>query len=135
VTELEPTRLPYAEIHPTMRAALGTFGVLRQFGFESADIFFHQNADEQEGPEPRGMMFVVLKTQGKTFSIRVGIVDVPYAEWLRVWKDVATAALDRRIEEIDRIVEESEAFRNKVRLIITIQSKGIRVPAANRSLS
>lgn len=127
--------LIYDAIHPAMRGAIGAFEVLRRLGFESADVFFHQNADEPPGPEPRGMMFVVLKTQGKSFSIRVGIVDLPYAEWAAAWKAVATAVLERRVAEVDRIVNESEAFRDKVRLMMAIQDKGIRVPVAQRGLS
>jgi hypothetical protein len=125
----------YDEIHPAMRAAIGTFETLRRFGFESDDIFFHQNADERRGPEPRGMMFVVLMTQGKQFSIRVGVVDMPYEAWKVAWEAVATAARDRNVEEVDRIVHESEAFRLKVPLMMAIQAKGIRVPVAQGSLS
>jgi hypothetical protein len=127
--------MTYDEIHPVMRAALGAFEVLRRFGFASDDIFFHQNTDDEPGPEPRGMMFVVLRTQGKDFTIRVGVVDLPYAEWAESWKKVATAAAEQRIEEADRIVEESEAFQDKVRLMMAIQRKCIRVPVAQRDLS
>jgi len=127
--------MTYDEIHPAMRAALGAFEVLRRFGFQSDDVFFHQNDEEVPGHEPKGMMFVVLKTQGKDFTIRVGVVDLNYEQWAAAWKAVATAALEKRIEEVDRIVEESEAFRDKVRLMMAIQAKGIRVPAAQRHLS
>lgn len=127
--------MTYDEIHPVMRAALGTFEVLRRLGFKSDDIFFHQNGDEAPGPEPRRMMFVVLKTQGKDFTIRVGVVDTTYDVWVSTWKTVATAALEKRVEEIDRIVEESEAFRSKVQLMVAIQAKGILVPVAARYLS
>ena len=127
--------MTYDEIHPAMREAIGAFEMLRRFGFKSDDIYFHQNADEPPGPEPKGMMFVVLKTQGKSFSIRVGVVDLPYAAWVDAWKAVAQAGLDKRIEEADRVVEESEAFQNKVRMMMAIQAKGIRVPAAQRHLS
>lgn len=123
------------EIHPAMREAIGAFTMLRRFGFKSDDIFFHQNMDEEPGPEPRGMMFVVLKTQDKSFSIRVGVVDLPYAGWAAAWKVVATALLEGRVDSTDRIVDESEAFRDKVRLMMAIQGKGIRVPVAQRDLS
>lgn len=128
--------MTYDEIHPAMRAAIGAFEMLRRFGFESGDIFFHQNAgDPMVGPEPMGMMFVVLKTQGKDFTIRVGLVETTYESWVGAWGAVATAALEHRIEEIDRIVEESEACRYKVQLMMAIQDKGIRVPVMNRRLS
>jgi hypothetical protein len=127
--------MTYDEIHPAMRGALGAFEMLRRFGFKSDDIFFHQNAGDPPGPEPKGMMFVVLRTQGKSFAIRVGVVELTYAAWVDAWKAVATAALEKRIEEIDRIVEESEAFQVKVRMMMAIQAKGIRVPVAQRHLS
>jgi|HubBroStandDraft_2_1064218.scaffolds.fasta_scaffold01263_8 hypothetical protein len=128
--------MTYDEIHPAMRAAIGTFETLRRFGFESDDIFFHQNADESPGGlEPRGMMFVVLMTQGKQFSIRVGVVDVPYETWKTSWEAVATAASEKQIEEVDRMLYESEAFREKVGLMVAIQAKGIRIPVAQRNLS
>jgi hypothetical protein len=128
--------MTYDEIHPAMREALGAFEMLRRFGFASADIFFHQNAAEPPGgPEPRGMMFVVLQTQGKEFSIRVGVVDTSYEAWRSAWGAVATAARDRRVEEVDRIVNESEASIHKVRLMMAIQEKGIRVPVMQGHLS
>ena len=128
--------MTYDEIHPAMRTALGTFEMLRRFGFVSADIFFHQNANEPPNPlEPRGMMFVVLRTQGKEFTIRVGIAEMPYEAWVEAWEAVVAAALEKRIEEADRIVEESEAFQHKVQLLLAIQNKGIRVPTMNRHLS
>ena len=127
-------KMTHDEIHPAMRAAVGTFEVLRRFGFKSDDIFFHQN--ETATPyEPAGMMFVVLKTQKKEFTIRVGIVELPYDEWTVAWKAVAEAALERRIEAIEQIVEECEAFQLKVPLMVAIEKKGIRVPAMNRHLS
>jgi hypothetical protein len=128
--------MTYDEIHPAMRQAIGAFETLRRFGFVSDDIFFHQNAAEPPGgPEPRGMMFVVLMTQGKQFSIRVGVVDVPYEAWKSAWEAVATAARDRHVEEVDRIVNESEASIHKVRLMMAIQAKGIRVPVMQGHLS
>lgn len=131
--------MTYDEIHPAMRAALGTFEMLRRLGFKSADIFFHQNANEPTNPlEPRGMMFVVLKTQGKEFTIRVGLVESTYEAWVDEWQAVVAAALEHRIEEADRIVEESEAFRRKVDFLLAIRAKGIRIPSipsANRHLS
>lgn len=128
--------MTYAEIHPAMRAALGTFEVLRRFGFEPDVIFFHQNTTATPY-EPAGMMFVVLRTQKKEFTIRVGVVELPYDEWTVAWKAVVEAIVERRIEEadVDRIVEESEAFRHKVQLMMAIQARGIRVPVMNRSLS
>jgi hypothetical protein len=66
------------EIHPAMRQALGAFEVLRRFGFNSADIYFHQNADDTPGgPEPHGMMFVVLDTGGKRRGPRSGLGSPP----------------------------------------------------------
>jgi hypothetical protein len=124
----------YNEIHPVLRAALGAFEMLRRFGFTSDDIFFTRN-ETAYPPEPARMMFVVLKTQKKEFTIRVGVVDLPQEEWTIAWRAVAEAALERRIEEVDRIVEESEAFQRKAGLVMAIQAKGIRVPAANRHLS
>jgi hypothetical protein len=122
-------------IHPAMREALGAFEVLRRFGFESDDIFFHQNAEEVPGREPKGMMFVVLKTQGKDFSIRVGVVDLPYEVWIEEWTAVATAAAEKRIVGVDRIVDESLARSEMVGLLLAIHGKGIRVPVAQLGLS
>ena len=126
--------MTYDEIHPAMRAALGTFEVLRRLGFKSDDIFFTRNKTASPH-EPAGMMYVVLKTQKKEFNVRVGVVDMPHEEWVRSWTAVAEAARDKRIEEVDRIVEGSEAFQDKIHLIRAIQSKGIRIPVAHRRLS
>jgi len=117
------------EIHPAMREALGTFALFRALGFRSDDIFFHQNADEPPGPEPRGMMFAVLKVQGKHFSISVGVVDTTYDAWIETWTTVATAARDGQVVDLGRIIEESLAFKVKVQIMMAIENKGIRIPA------
>ena len=68
--------MKYDDIPEPMRNALATYEMLRRLGFSSDDIHWHQNAAEPPGSdEPRGMMFVVLQTQGKRFAMRVGIVD------------------------------------------------------------
>lgn len=133
--------MTYDEIDPAMRQAIGAFEVLRRFGFRSEDIFFHQN-DEAEsrasgGREPPRMMFVVLKVKGKDFTIRVGVVDLPYEAWAKRWTEVATAARDRTIppEELDRIVDESYARRIMVQLMMAIQDKGIHVPVTGMGMS
>lgn len=127
--------MTYDEIHPAMREALGVFEVLRRFGFKSEDIFFHQNSKDAIRPEPKGMMFVVLKVKGKDFTIRVGVVDLSYEDWAARWRAVAVAASERDIPDIERIVGESEARRTMVRLMIAIQDKGIRVPVTGMGMS
>ena len=132
--------MTYDEIHPAMREAIGAFETLRSLGFKSDDIFFHQNGDEPlppGWPEPKGMMFVVLKTQGKEFSIRVGVVDASYEQWSKTWQTVATAVTERAIppDLLDRIVNESFARRSIVRMMLALQKNGIRVPCCSAELS
>ena len=122
--------MTYDEIHPAMRNAIGAFDVLRRLGFPSEQIHWHQNAGEPPGLEPVGMMFVVLQSPEGEFAIRVGVVDVPYAEWRETWKRVAQALLDQQIppEDFDRMLQESESFKRSTALALAIEQKGIPVP-------
>lgn len=124
--------MKYAEIPRPMRDALGTYEMLRRLGFPSNDIHWHHNGDEPPGsPEPRGMMFVVLQTQGKSFTMRVGIVDTTYDAWRDKWFAVMQALLDNAISDKDygRLLSESEAYRNTDALCVAIRAKDIRIPA------
>lgn len=121
----------YSDIPRPMREALGAFEMLRRFGFPSADIFWHQNESaDPGGREPAGMMFVVLRTQGKDFTLRTGVVPTSYDEWCKSWQAVMQALLAGEIaqEERNRMLEESEAYQRWRDLARAIRAKGIRLP-------
>lgn len=123
--------MKYREIPKPMRNALATYEILRRLGFSSDDIHWHHNGAEHPGsPEPRGMMFVVLQTQGKEFLMRVGVIDTSYDAWREQWRTVMQALLDNAIPEKDygRLLSESEAYRKTDNLCAAIRGKGIRIP-------
>ena len=75
-------------------------------------------------------MYVCLRTQGREFNIRVGIVELTYEQWQAEWVDVAKAFQDGRMtqETRDRCLEESEAFNQPLSLVAAIRAKGFELP-------
>jgi hypothetical protein len=129
--------MTYDEIHPAMRAAIAVFEMLRRLGFKSDDIYFHRNETEHPtGLEPAGMMFVVLQTQGKEFSVRVGVVDGPNEAWAVTWKRVATAFRDGKVSAKDRsrVLVESEAYQEWRGLVAALRHKTIHVPTVDETV-
>jgi hypothetical protein len=121
--------MKYQDIAKPFREALGTFEMLRRFGFKSDDIYFHVNPDN--------VFFVILRTQGREFSMDVGPVrgmSPDQAE--EAWKMVATALnqIAIRDQDLARMVEESMAFRETTTLAVVIHNKGIRIPDARARL-
>ena len=124
-------KMKYADVPKPMREAIGTFEMLRRLGFESNDIFFYHNGDEPEGgSEPKNMMFVCLKTQGREFFIRVGVVDLPYRDWAHTWQAVAMAVRSGTLPKADaeRMVSECDAFLQTKSMVRAMLAKGITVP-------
>lgn len=127
-------------IHPTFQEALGTHEAFRRCGFSPDDIFWHLNPDPSypAGTDTFGKpgtreMFVVLKTQGKDFSVNVGKVRMSHEEWEVAWKAVCTAVLERKVSDSDFQVmwESSMAYRDKVGFVLAIGAKGIEIPGGS----
>lgn len=118
-------KIKYDQIHPAIRQAIGCHEGFRKLGFVSDDLFVHFNPDNS--------MLVVLKTQGKDFSVTVGWVEgVSHDEWQELWASAAEAVRDQRVtqKDMDRIWQESLPFNNAHGFLMAIMSKGIRVPNA-----
>jgi len=111
--------MKYKDIDTAMRQMLGATQVLRKLGFTPDDIYAslgHGNV---------GM--VVLKTQGKQFAIACGRTKVTAGNFDKTWAEVVTA-WNGPMSDVDRqrIYEESNAYRNRIHLLMTLQQKGIK---------
>lgn len=124
--------MTYDEVPEPMRVALATFEMLRRLGFTPEEILWHHNGNEPPGgPEPRGMMFVVLKVDDKEFLVRTGVVPTSYEQWQKQWLRVQKAAKDHTLsdDDYDRMLLESEAYQFTDDFCQAIRAKGIRIPA------
>lgn len=116
--------MKFSDIHPVLREALGMHQAFRKCGFPSEEIFVSFN------PTLPPSMLVILKTQGKEFSVNVGIINMSQSKWEKAWTEVCTAVVDNRVNEEDLgvIWESCMAFRDKVGFVVALEVKGINIP-------
>lgn len=121
----------YAEIHPTLRAFIGNWEGLRKLGFQAEDLYCVIQRSVQLG----GALgcFVQLLTQGKEFLVDVGPVDMDPMYFEQAYRAVVRAIQAGEIEQddLDRIWQESAAYRRKTAFVFAIAAKGIMIPNSN----
>jgi hypothetical protein len=118
--------MTYDEISPILRAYLGTWQVLRQVGFSSESLHPMTARSARHG----GVLslFLQLEAQGKEFSVELGEIkseDETMQEFIRVAKRMNELSEG----DLRRIMEESEACRDKVLLFMALMDKGFVIPA------
>lgn len=113
---------PFGEYGRPYREAWATHMVLRNLGFTPDQLFVHRNETEDGG-----QMFVVLKHQGKQFSITVGQVG---DDWIDRWTEVTADSNSRPHEdaELEREYLASYCWANKEQLLTALLLKGITPP-------
>lgn len=125
--------MKYDEISPAVRAYIGTHQVFRQLGFSAECLNIMTARSVKHG----GLLslFCVLKTQGKSFSVELGAIEqvgVAYKKTellvLEEYRRVALAISSVSEDDMRRIMEESEAFREKVSMLMALMNKGIVLP-------
>jgi len=115
-------------IHPTIWQAIGCHEGFRKLGFLSHEIFVHLNP----GMSPD--MLVVLRTQGKEFSITVGFIeDMTREVWQQKWNEaVAWANTTKDLDALNDCWTESIAFQKSASFLHALLSKGIEIPSSSR---
>lgn len=115
-------------IHPTIWHAIGCHEGFRKLGFLADEIFVHLN------PGRNPDMLMVLKTQGKEFSITVGsIEDMTRDVWQQRWNDaVAWANTTKDQVALNACWTESIPFQRSAAFIHALIRKGIEIPNNKR---
>lgn len=111
---MDATTLP-----SSFQTALAIFEALRRLGFESDNIFFTYG--------PTGM-HVMVKHDGREWSIRAGSCDMDYSQWKIAWPKVARDVADGTVtqESLDKICNRFAPYRMK--LVSDLLQGGIRIP-------
>ena len=129
--ELEHAQHPSQKhgIHPTIWHAIGCHEGFRKLGFLADEIFVHLNP----GNSPD--MLVVLKTQGKEFSITVGFIEGMTRDvWQQKWNEaVAWANTTKDLDALNDCWTESVTFQKSATFIHALIRKGIEIPNTSRS--
>jgi hypothetical protein len=126
--------MTYDEMHPTIRAVIGTWEGYRKAGFKADDIYCEVAANP-ECPPGHLMVFTTLKAQGKEFRIGVGIWAEADIENLAVqWKSACAAVAGGQVPQADcdRIWQESLPHKDAIGFILALQDKGFAIPSAAR---
>ena len=120
--------MTYEEMHPILRAYLGTYSGFRHLGFSADDVYLSIARSARFGG--RLSAFALLKTQGKEFNVELGPMKAK--DVAKVQEQYNRMAKGEVMSEADgdRIWQESEAFQNAVDFIMAIQLKGIVPPLA-----
>lgn len=100
---------------------LGTFVMLRRFGFTPDEIF---------SGWANGYGFAILRTQGVEFSIKLGSFDRGEDAWWKEWPaacELWNTAMPSDVRML--CFTTSEAYGNTISLLKALHAKGIVAPA------
>lgn len=117
----------YNEISSPIRKFLGGWQAMRQLGFSSDDLYF---VTAMSARHRTLSIFVKLTTQGKEFLLEVASIDseaAAQAEYQTVSKAMAKGEVP--IEDVARMLEESETFQRGREFVAALMSKGIVIPS------
>ena len=102
---------------------------LRRLGFLSDNIYISIGKDIRY-PEAEACLFVVLKAQGKEFTVTVGVypkeTQADFA--VDMWTDFVNLANNGEFDKknLDEIYESSHVFKNCVQFVLALHGKGIK---------
>jgi hypothetical protein len=114
--------LHYNDLSNEMRAFLGARQILRALGYSADDLY----CVVANNVHNRLTVFCVLRTGDKEFSIECASttsVENVTEEYLVICDALIPE------DDITRIVEESEAYKYKVALLMALRAKGIPLPS------
>lgn len=101
----------------------------RSLGFLPDNIYISVGRDIRH-PQADACLFVVLKAQGKDFTVTVGAYPSEEKATAAVgtWHNFVTLANGGAFEResLDKIYESSHVFANSVELVLSLHEKGIR---------
>lgn len=123
--------LKYDDISPTMRNFLGAWEGFRKLGFMADDL--HCLVSRSANLGGALACFVLLKTQGKQFTVEVGRITVDEGTWRNEYDLVTKALNDNQIDEADlnRIWQESLCYRDSAGFLLALTAKNITIPMAS----
>lgn len=118
--------MKYDKIHPAVREALGIYEGFRKLGFPSDYIF----AGLKPLDPKTGVVCIVLKAQGKEFTVDAGLMRATQEEFAEIWGKTATAVVNREVSPVDlsRIYEESLPYQRSAEFMAALLLKGIETP-------
>lgn len=122
----------YEELPLVVRNVLGTHEVFRKLGFSADDLYVSLNRTP-EVPVTQVGVFVILKTQGREFSVTCGGWPMGKDDELQaLWNRAVDAYNSGDLSDRDgqRILEESPAFRRAPELLLLLKDKGFQIPDA-----
>lgn len=119
--------LQYSE---TVKECWSVHQVLRQLGFDSSDIYIAAGKDIEE-PQFLACLFVILRTQGKEFSVNAGgySSECDVESDIAQWTTFATLFNERIFDEekLKGIYKRSNVVKNKVFFVAALLKKGFRI--------
>ena len=99
------------------RMILGTWQVFRLLGFQAIDIHVWFGINYA----------VVLKTQGKEFSMAFERIEGPQDEFRSGWMKIAKSLVEMSHEVGDRCLADWNSKWSRVELVMGLHAKGIRL--------
>ncbi len=119
----------YQDIDPTLRQYIGGHEALRKLGFKADEVFCQAARSAQHNGALH--CFVLLRTQGIEFRMHAGpIRDGDEDKFFTEYKRVVAATVNGQVSQhtLDRIWQESGAYRNPMSLVVAINQAGIALP-------
>lgn len=116
------------EIHPALQHALGCYEGFRRCGFTPDEIFIVHSGTQD-------IVFVILETQGKTFSIGAGYLPCnSEEEWKKLALPIFEAVKNGALSEADMQAcwEQSLPYRHTDQFLMKIAEKGIKIPNVDK---
>lgn len=111
--------MKYDDIHPALRNALGIHEGFRKLNYPSDDIFIGQQG---------GIVFVVLKANGKEFTCEAGPMDQMTNEaFAAIWGEAVRAWNNGELspDDLTRIYLESIPGSDSIVFLTALMKKGV----------
>ena len=129
--------MTYAEIHPSLRQAIGNFEGFRKLGFAPDDLYVILAASPLL-PESQLMVFMALRLEDREFSIECGpwekSEDQAFPErWIALCEAWNAGQVSQ--DDMDRIWHESAAHLRAVEMGMGLIAKGFQIPEDGGDLS
>lgn len=119
--------MKYEDITPVMRNFIGNYQGFRKLGYSADDLYCQVERSVKLGGHLG--VFLVLKTQGKMFSVECGPV-ASKEETVEEYKRICGAAGLCEIpeEDLQKIWRECEVYVRKVDFVVALRNKGFLLP-------
>lgn len=114
------------------RIAYGIQGAFYRLGFSLDDVYL--GCDPVEGFK-RNVLYLQLRTQGKTFSFLAGEVDETKEEAVALWHEFHIAVQTAPEDDLDRCYREAITPNHLMQLIGKLEEKGFIIPAVSKQMA